>query len=54
MTSASQYTRSAVAPGALSPETPRDFPQLACRWHCDSEGRLSCVWTRIPKRPQSG
>jgi hypothetical protein len=67
MNTASQYIRSAAAPGAISPENTRDFPRLVtrdgrrighpllvCRWHRDIEGRLSCVWTKLPNRPQSG
>jgi hypothetical protein len=54
MNSASHYIRSAAAPGIISPENTRDFPRLVCRWHRDVEGRLTCVWTRAPDRPQSG
>ena len=54
MNSAFQYIRSAAAPGAVSPKNARDFPRLVCQWHRDVEGRLSCVWTRVPDRPQSG
>jgi hypothetical protein len=67
MTSAFQYIRSAAAPGTFSPENTRDFPclvtlngrrigppLLVCRWYRDIEGRLSCVWTQVPTRPQSG
>jgi hypothetical protein len=46
MNAASPYIHSATAPGVLSPENTRDFPRLACRWHRDVQGRLSCVWTR--------
>jgi hypothetical protein len=54
MNAAFQHIRSAVAPSAVSPVTTRDFPWLVCQWNRDIEGRLSCVWTRIPDRPQSG
>jgi hypothetical protein len=42
MNAASQYIRSATAPGTVSPENARDFP------------RLITLDGRRPDRPQSG